>query len=95
MSNLAVSNSGTLDIEKFDMKNFFYTDSFLFRHLTLGEKAITIFEAGFAIFLLVLFSPIMLALQLLLNLVWEEKFCTLRLEWVKMDRILRSISFAQ
>lgn len=68
MSNLAVSNSGTLDIEKFDMKNFFYTDSFLFRHLTLGEKAITIFEAAFAIFLLVLFSPIMLAVAVAIKL---------------------------
>jgi len=60
MTELAVSSTGTLDIEKFDMKNFFYTDSFLFKRLTLGEKAITAFEAAFAIFLLVLFSPIML-----------------------------------
>ncbi|MEA9355711.1 sugar transferase [Bacteriovorax sp. PP10] len=60
MTELAVSSTGTLDIEKFDMKNFFYTDSFLFRHLTIGEKAITVFEAAFAILLLVLFSPIML-----------------------------------
>ena len=60
MSNLAVSSNGTLDIEKFDMKNFFYTDSYLFKHLTMGEKAVTIFEAAFAIFLLTLFSPIMI-----------------------------------
>lgn len=60
MSNLAVSSNGSLDIEKFDMKSFFYTDSFLFKHLTMGEKAVTIFEAAFAVFLLVLFSPIML-----------------------------------
>lgn len=68
MTELAVSSTGTLDIEKFDMKNFFYTDSFLFRHLTLGEKAITIFESGFAIFLLVLFSPIMLTVALAIKL---------------------------
>lgn len=60
MSNLAVSSTGTLDIEKFDMKNFFYTESYLFKHLTMGEKAVTIFEAAFAIFLLALFSPIMI-----------------------------------
>ncbi len=68
MTELAVSSTGTLDIEKFDMKNFFYTDSFLFRHLTLGEKAITAFEAAFAIFLLVLFSPIMLSVALAIKL---------------------------
>lgn len=68
MTELAVSSTGTLDIEKFDMKNFFYTDSFLFRHLTLGEKAITVFEAAFAIFLLVLFSPIMLAVAVAIKL---------------------------
>lgn len=60
MSNLAVSSNGTLDIEKFDMKNFFYTESYLFKHLTMGEKTVTIFEAAFAIFLLALFAPIMI-----------------------------------
>nr|BDT29340.1 sugar transferase [Bacteriovorax sp. HI3] len=60
MSNLAVSSNGSLDIEKFDMRSFFYTDSFLFKNLTMGERAVTVFEAAFAVFLLVLFSPIML-----------------------------------
>lgn len=64
MSNLAVSNSGVLDIEKFDMKSFFYTDSFLFRRLTIGEKTINLFEASFAVFLLVVFFPIMLAVAI-------------------------------
>lgn len=68
MTELAVSSTGTLDIEKFDMKNFFYTDSFLFKRLTLGEKAITVFEAAFAIFLLVLFSPIMLSVAVAIKL---------------------------
>lgn len=68
MTELAVSSTGTLDIEKFDMKNFFYTDSFLFKRLTLGEKAITAFEAAFAIFLLVLFSPIMLTVAAAIKL---------------------------
>lgn len=61
MNNLAVSTTGTLDIEKFDMKNFFYTDSFLFHKLTIGEKAVAAFEAMFAVFLLILFSPFMIA----------------------------------
>ena len=68
MSNLAVSDSGTLDIEKFDMKNFFYTDSFLFRKLTISEKSVVVFEAFFAIILLVLFSPIMLMVAMAIKL---------------------------
>ena len=68
MSNLAVSNSVTLDIEEFDMKNFFYTDSFLFKKLTVGEKAFTIFEGVFAVFLLVIFAPIMLAVAIAIKL---------------------------
>lgn len=68
MSELAVSSTGTLDIEKFDMKNFFYTDTFLFKRLTVGENAITVFEAAFAIFLLILFSPIMLAVAIAIKL---------------------------
>ncbi|MBC7714646.1 MAG: sugar transferase [Rhizobacter sp.] len=73
MSNLAVSDSGSLDIEKFDMKNFFYTDSFLFRKLTVGEKAVSAFEALFAVFLLVLFSPIMLTVALAIKLTMGGK----------------------
>ena len=55
MSNLAVSNSEVLDIDKFDINNFFYTDSFLFKRLTLGEKAFAIFENIFATLFLILF----------------------------------------
>lgn len=73
MSNLAVSSSGTLDIDKFDMKNFFYTDSFLFRHLTLGEKTIAVLEATFAVLLLILFSPIMLLVALAIKLTMGGK----------------------
>lgn len=68
MTELAVSSTGTLDIEKFDMKNFFYTDSFIFRHLTVGEKVIIVFEVAFAIFLLMFFSPIMLAIAMAIKL---------------------------
>ena len=68
MTELAVSSTGTLDIEKFDMKNFFYTDSYLFTHLTLGEKALNVFEAAFAVLLLILFSPIMLAVAIAIKL---------------------------
>ncbi|MDO9181728.1 MAG: sugar transferase [Bacteriovorax sp.] len=60
MNNLAFSNSGILDIEKFDMKNFFYSDSFIFKKLKIGETGVTIFESVFAICLLVIFSPVLL-----------------------------------
>lgn len=73
MNNLAFSNSGSLDIEKFDMKNFFYTDSFLFRKLTIGEKSIIAFEALFAIFLLIVFAPIMLATVVAIKLTMGGK----------------------
>ncbi len=73
MSNLAVSNSRTLDIEKFDMKNFFYTESFLFRYLTLSEKTIAVFEATFAVLLLILFFPIMLLVALAIKLTMGGK----------------------
>lgn len=68
MINLAVSNSENLDIEEFDMKNFFYTESFLFKRFSLGERAISIFRLSFAFLLLVLFSPIMLAVAILIKL---------------------------
>lgn len=60
MANLAVTKSGVLSIDKFDVKRFFYTDSILFKQLTLSETAITIFEILFALTLLILFSPIMI-----------------------------------
>ncbi|MBC7428209.1 MAG: sugar transferase [Bacteriovorax sp.] len=73
MTNLAVSDSGSLDIEKFDMKNFFYTDSFIFRKLTIGEKGVAAFESLFAIFLLVIFSPIMLIVAAAIKLTMGGK----------------------
>ena len=68
MSNLAVSNSEVLDIDKFDINNFFYTDSFLFKRLTLGEKAFAIFENIFAILFLILFLPIMVLVAVSIKL---------------------------
>jgi lipopolysaccharide/colanic/teichoic acid biosynthesis glycosyltransferase len=68
MNNLAVSNTGTLDIEKFDMKNFFYTDSFLFQKLTVGERAVEIFEAFLAIMMLIILSPFMIITAIAIKL---------------------------
>jgi lipopolysaccharide/colanic/teichoic acid biosynthesis glycosyltransferase len=64
-NNLAVRDT---DIEKFDMENFFYTNSFLFQNLKIGEKASIGFEAIFAILLLILFSPIMILVAVAIKL---------------------------
>lgn len=68
MNNLAVSSAGTLDIEKFDMKNFFYTDSFLFQKLTVGERAVEFFEAFLAIVMLIILSPFMILTAIAIKL---------------------------
>lgn len=65
MNNLALTST----IEKFDMKSFFYTDSYLFKHLTVGQTATNAFEYIFAIMLLILFSPIMLFVALAIKIV--------------------------
>lgn len=64
MSNLAVSNNGSVDIKNFDMNSFFYSDSFLFKNLKLDSKAYTLIEAILALILLVLFSPILLVVAI-------------------------------
>ena len=61
MRNLAVNNKSSLNIEKFDMVKFFYTDSFLFNHLTLSESVMSVVETFFAFLLLIVFLPVMLA----------------------------------
>lgn len=68
MSNLAVSNSGVISIDKFDMSSYFFTDTFLFRRLLIGQKARAIFEIVFALLLLVLFSPLLLIVSLAIKL---------------------------
>ncbi|MDD4973348.1 MAG: sugar transferase [Bacteriovorax sp.] len=68
MSNLAVSNKSSLNIDQFDMANFFYTDSFLFNRLTLSEKVMSVIETFFAFFLLLFFLPIMLLMAAAIKL---------------------------
>lgn len=59
MSNLAVSNSGIVSIDKFDMSSYFFTDTMLFRRLLISESLSAVFEIFFALFLLTLFSPVL------------------------------------
>lgn len=68
MANLAVTKSGVLSIDKFDVKGFFYTDTFLFKQLTMSESSITAFEILFALTLLIIFSPIMILVAIAIKL---------------------------
>ena len=70
MNNLAVENT---DIETFDMENFFYTKSFLFQRLKLNETTSIGLEAAFAIFLLILFSPVMILVAAAIKLTMGGK----------------------
>lgn len=56
--NLAVSNDAVLNIQQFDMDNFFYTKTFLFKRLTLSERLKRFAEHFFAFALLIFLSPI-------------------------------------
>ena len=58
--NLAVTNDAVLNIQQFDMDNFFYTKTFLFKRLTLSERLKRMAEHFFAFTLLIIFSPIYL-----------------------------------
>jgi lipopolysaccharide/colanic/teichoic acid biosynthesis glycosyltransferase len=70
VNHLTVSNStpNSLNINQFDMASVFYTDTFLFKNLRIGERSVAAFEAFFAITLLVLFSPIMIFVALAIKL---------------------------
>lgn len=68
MSNLAVREDGAVRIEEFDMNSFFFSDSFVFKRITLKEEIYTLFEIVFALALLLLLSPIMIAVAIAIKL---------------------------
>jgi lipopolysaccharide/colanic/teichoic acid biosynthesis glycosyltransferase len=68
MNNLAVTQNGSLSINQFDMANFFYSDSYLFKKLTIGERAMGIAEFFLAILLLVVFYPVMLIVAMAIKI---------------------------
>ncbi|MBC7538429.1 MAG: sugar transferase [Bacteriovorax sp.] len=68
MNHLSVSNSNALNISKFDLTSVFYTDTYLFKNLTIGQRAEATFEAFFAVTLLIVFAPIMLIVSLAIKL---------------------------
>lgn len=60
MNTLASTAHGSLNIEQFDMEETFFTDSFIFKKLTLSERVFNSLEILFAATLLILLSPVML-----------------------------------
>lgn len=53
------TDSNSLKINNFNMASIFYTETYLFQNLTIGRKAEATFEAFFAVFLLIIFAPLM------------------------------------
>jgi lipopolysaccharide/colanic/teichoic acid biosynthesis glycosyltransferase len=68
VNHLTVSNSNALNISKFDLTSVFYTDTYLFKNLTIGQRSEATFEAFFAVTLLLVFAPIMLIVSLAVKL---------------------------
>lgn len=68
MSNLAVTNDGSIDIKNFDMNSFFYSDSKLFKKVTLNEKSYAFVEGIAALLLLLILSPLMLIVALAIKI---------------------------
>jgi lipopolysaccharide/colanic/teichoic acid biosynthesis glycosyltransferase len=66
MNHLAGQRS--LKVSQFDMSSFFFTDTFLFRELHVGQKTVLAFETFFALFLLLLLSPVMLAVAVAIKI---------------------------
>lgn len=60
MNTLASTSSGSLQIDEFNMSDTFYTDSAIFKRINFSEKTINSFDFCLALFLLILFSPIMI-----------------------------------
>jgi lipopolysaccharide/colanic/teichoic acid biosynthesis glycosyltransferase len=60
MNHLAVSNNQSLKLTQFNMASFFLTDSFLFHRINANEVTFYTLETLLAIFLVILFSPIMI-----------------------------------
>lgn len=67
MSNLAVSKSGIIDIKNFNTNDFFFTDSTLVQNVKISDNNSQKFDFFFALFLLLLLSPVMLVTAALIK----------------------------
>lgn len=68
MSPLAIKNSHNLDIDQFDMKSIFFTDSIMFNSLTMRDSLSSFLDKIFASLLIVVFSPIILMTSILIRM---------------------------
>lgn len=60
MSPLAIKNSGNLDIDQFDMKSAFFTDSIFFNRITIKDSLSVFLEKILAAVMIVFLLPIFL-----------------------------------
>lgn len=68
MNTLAVSNNRLLNLQQFDMATYFYTDTYLFKKLTITEKSLETLEIMAAVMLLILFLPILILVALAIKI---------------------------
>lgn len=68
MSNLAVSKSGIIDIKNFNVNDFFFMNSSLVRNVKITNENAQRFDFVFALFLLILLSPVMLMSAVLIKI---------------------------
>lgn len=69
MPPLAAQNlSSPTDYTSFDIQSFFKTNSLLFRRLSIGQRSADFIEVSFAALLLILFSPIMIAVAAMIKI---------------------------
>ena len=64
MNNLAASTNGSLNIEEFNMADTFFTESQAFKRVQMTEKTSSIVDVILALFLLLLFSPVMITVAI-------------------------------
>lgn len=69
MPPLATLNTESLDIKYFDMQGLFYSDTTLFEKFTVDRSISSLFERALAIVVLVLISPLLLALSIAIKIV--------------------------
>lgn len=68
MNVLAVSHNRLLNVQQFDMRSFFYTDTLLFKKLTITQKSLELIEAFAAIMMMILFFPVLVCVAILIKL---------------------------
>lgn len=68
MSNLVFGNRGSVSIQNVDMAHLFYTNSYLFKQMKIGEQVAHFFQILLALSLLAIFFPIMILIAIAIKL---------------------------